>query len=97
MPLAGQCRPCPTRLIETHKARGTRQCRRKDDTAMFTIVGILAALVLTGSLFTIYGARHTRMPSRALTIAFAITAASWLAFLVAAIGAVLMLLALPRA
>ncbi len=64
---------------------------------MLLIVGLLACLVLTGSLFMIYGARQARLPARALTIAFALTAASWLAFLIAAIGVTLILLALPRA
>lgn len=45
----------------------------------------------------IYGARQARLPSKALTITFALTAASWLAFLIVAIGAILILLALPRA
>ena len=61
-----------------------------------TIVGILALLVLAGSLFIIYGVRYARFPAKALTIAFALTAASWLAFLIAAIGAIVFLLALPR-
>ncbi|MBK9943384.1 MAG: hypothetical protein U0Z44_10295 [Kouleothrix sp.] len=59
-----------------------------------SIVGILALLVLAGSLFMIYGARRPQLPTRALTIAFAVTAASWLAFLIAAIGASIVLLGL---
>ena len=52
--------------------------------------------MLAGSLFVIYGARQGSWPTRTLTIAFALTAASWLAFLIAAIGATVILLALPR-
>ena len=62
-----------------------------------TIVGTLAVCVLAGSLFLVYGARRTsQVPSKAITVAFALTAASWLAFLIALIGATVILLALPR-
>lgn len=60
------------------------------------IVAALATLVLAGSLFVVYGARQGSWPTRTLTIAFALTAASWLAFLIAAIGATVILLALPK-
>jgi hypothetical protein len=61
------------------------------------IVGMLAVFVLIGSVFLVYGARRTsHVPSKAITVAFALTAASWLAFLIALIGATVILLALPR-
>ena len=53
--------------------------------------------VLAGGLFLVYGARRTsHVPSKAITVAFALTAASWFAFLIALIGATVILLALPR-
>lgn len=63
---------------------------------MLQLVGLLAVLVMLGSLVLIYGARQARMPAKALTVTFALTAASWLAFLIAAIGATVTLLALPQ-
>jgi len=61
------------------------------------IVGALAFLVLFGSTTIIFGVRNNLFPARALPIAFALTAASWLAFLIAAIGATIILLGLPSA
>jgi hypothetical protein len=61
------------------------------------IVGALAFLVLLGSTTVIVGARHSVFPAKMLPIAFAVTAASWLAFLIAAIGAAIILLGFPRA
>ena len=61
------------------------------------IVGMLAVFVLIGSMFLVYGARRaSQVPSKAITVAFALTAASWFAFLIALIGATVILLALPR-
>ncbi len=60
------------------------------------IVGALAFLVLIGSTTVIVGARNSIFPAKILPIAFAVTAASWLAFLIAAIGAAIILLSLPR-
>ena len=62
---------------------------------MLQIVGALAFLVLLGSTTIIFGVRYNILPSRALPIAFALTAASWLAFLIAAISATVILLGLP--
>ena len=59
------------------------------------IVIALASIVLLGSGTVILGARSSMFPAKALPIAFAVTAASWLALLIAAIGAVIMLLGLP--
>ncbi len=64
---------------------------------ILTIVGVLAALVLLGSATIIGGVRYFHFPPQFLTIAFALTAASWLAFLIAAISATVILLGLPRA
>jgi hypothetical protein len=64
---------------------------------LVTIVAILALLVLLGSATIIWGVRYFRFPPKVLTIAFALTAASWLAFLVAAIGAIILLLGVPSA
>jgi hypothetical protein len=64
---------------------------------ILTIVGALAFLVLLGSATIIWGVRYLRLPPKALTIAFALTAASWLAFLIAAIGATVILLGFPSA
>lgn len=60
------------------------------------IVGTLALLVLLGSTTVIFGARTNQFPAKVLPIAFALTAASWFAFLIAAISAALILLGLPR-
>ena len=57
----------------------------------------LALLVLIGSATIIWGVRYVRIPPNVVTIAFALTAASWLAFLIAAIGAVVVLLGFPSA
>ena len=61
------------------------------------IVGALAVLVLLGSSTMILGVRNNLFPSKALPIAFALTAASWFAFLIVAIGAIIVLLGLPSA
>jgi hypothetical protein len=63
---------------------------------ILSIVGILAFLVLLGSTTIIWGVRHFRFPSKLLAIMFALTAASWLAFLIAAIGAIVILIGAPR-
>ncbi|HNP85467.1 MAG: hypothetical protein JST60_05685 [Chloroflexi bacterium SZAS-1] len=63
---------------------------------LMTIVGILAVCVLIGTVFLIYSVRHTQLPSNVLTAVFAFTAVSWLAFIIAAIGATVILFALPR-
>jgi hypothetical protein len=59
------------------------------------IVGALACLVLLGSATIICGVRYFHLPSKVLTIAFALTAASWFAFLIAAISATVILLGVP--
>jgi hypothetical protein len=62
---------------------------------ILTIVGALACLVLIGSATIICGVRYFNLPARILTIAFALTAASWFAFLIAAISATVILLGAP--
>jgi hypothetical protein len=64
---------------------------------IFTIVGALAFLVLVGSATVICGVRYFNLPARVLTIAFALTAASWMAFLIAVISATVILFVLPSA
>ena len=62
---------------------------------ILTVVELLAALVLVGTVTIIAGVRYFNLSSKVLTIAFAITAASWFAFLVAAISATVILLIVP--
>jgi hypothetical protein len=64
---------------------------------IFTIVGALAFLVLVGSTTVICGVRYFNLPARVLTIAFALTAASWMAFVIAVISATVILFVLPSA
>jgi hypothetical protein len=62
---------------------------------ILTVVEFLAALVLIGTATIICGVRYLHLSSKVLTIAFALTAASWFAFLVAAISATIILLVVP--
>ena len=64
---------------------------------ILAIVGVLALLVLLGSVMIIWGVPYFCFPPRVLTIMFALTAASWMAFLIAAIGASIILLGIPSA
>jgi hypothetical protein len=61
------------------------------------VVAALAVFVLLGSATIIWGVPYFRLPQRVLTVAFALTAASWLAFLIAAISATVILLGIPNA
>jgi hypothetical protein len=61
---------------------------------MFVIVGTLALLVLIGSVTMIWGVRRFKLSSVALAVAFALTVASWLAFLIATISITAITLAL---
>ena len=63
---------------------------------ILTLVEVLAILVLIGAATIIAGVRYFHLSSKVLTIAFALTAASWFAFLVAAISATVILLLVPR-
>jgi hypothetical protein len=62
---------------------------------ILTLVELLAGLVLIGTTTIICGVRYFHLPTKVLTIAFALTAASWFAFLVAAISATVILLVTP--
>ena len=62
---------------------------------ILTIVELLAGLVLLGTATIIGGVRYFNLSSKVLTIAFALTAACWFAFLVAAISATVIMLAVP--
>ena len=62
---------------------------------LFTIEAVLALLVLIGAGTTVWGARRFHLSTKMLAVTFALTAASWIAFLIATIGLTLMALA-PR-
>jgi hypothetical protein len=62
---------------------------------IITVVEVLAVLVLLGTATIIAGVRYFNLSSKVLTIAFALTAASWFAFLVAAISATVIMLVVP--
>jgi hypothetical protein len=62
---------------------------------LITIEVVLAILVLIGAVTIIWGARRFHFSTKMLAVAFALTAASWIAFLIAMIGMTLMAL-VPR-
>ena len=62
---------------------------------ILTVVEFLAGLVLVGTATIIGGVRYLNLSSKVLTVAFALTVASWFAFLVAAISATVILLLVP--
>jgi hypothetical protein len=62
---------------------------------ILTVVELLAGMVLLGTATIIGGVRYFNLSSKVLTIAFALTAASWFAFLVAAISATVIMLVVP--
>ena len=62
---------------------------------ILTIVELLAGLVLLGTATIIGGVRYFNLSSKVLTIAFALTAACWFAFLIAAISATVIMLVVP--
>lgn len=55
---------------------------------MFVIglLGFLAVLIVGGSATIVWGVKRFNLPTRITTIAFAITATSWVAFLITTIG-----------
>jgi hypothetical protein len=59
---------------------------------VFAIEGALAILVLIGSVTLTWGTRRFRLPTKVLIVAFALTAASWMAFLIATISITIMAL-----
>ena len=62
---------------------------------LFTIEFVLAILVVIGSGTILWGARRFHLSTKMLAVAFAFTAASWIAFLIATISLTLMAL-VPR-
>lgn len=62
---------------------------------LFAIEAVLAILVVLGTGTILYGARRFHLSTKMLAVAFAFTAASWIAFLIATIGLTLMAL-VPR-
>ena len=62
---------------------------------LVTIEAVLAILVLIGGGTIIWGARRFHFSTKTLAVAFAFTAASWIAFLIATISLTLMAL-VPR-
>lgn len=56
------------------------------------IEGALLVLVLIGSATMLWGARRYRLPTKILIVAFALTAASWMALLIATISITVMAL-----
>jgi uncharacterized membrane protein YidH (DUF202 family) len=66
-----------------------------EDMVILTIEVALAFLVLIGATTIVWGARRFHRSSRILAVAFALTAASWIAFLIATISITLLAL-VPR-
>lgn len=64
---------------------------------LYVIEGMLAILVLIGSMTITWGARRFQFPNRFLAVTFAVTAASWLAFLIATISMMVITLMLSNA
>jgi len=59
---------------------------------LLVIEGALVILVLIGSATMIWGVRRFHLPTKILVVAFALTAASWLALLIATISITVMAL-----
>ena len=62
---------------------------------LVTIEVVLVMLVVMGTGTIIWGARRFHLSTKMLAVTFALTAASWIAFLIATIGITLMAL-MPR-
>jgi bacteriorhodopsin len=61
---------------------------------MFLVIEIVLALgVLLGVVTLLYGSRRFQLSTKMLAVTFAITAASWVAFLVMTIGLTLIAIA----
>jgi hypothetical protein len=61
------------------------------------IVGALALVVLLGSTILIWGGKHLGLSSRVVAITFAVTALSWVAFVITTISITIRTLVLPTA
>jgi len=53
---------------------------------VYVLEGLLAALIIVGSATIVWGVRAFNLPTKITTIAFAITAVSWVAFLITTIS-----------
>mgnify|MGYP001386740981 CR=1 FL=1 len=62
---------------------------------LFVIEVALAILVILGAGILLYGARRFHFSTKMLAVTFALTAASWVAFLITTIGLTLIAL-VPR-
>ena len=63
---------------------------------VFVIEVALALLVLIGSATIVWGVQQFKLSARFLAVTFAITAASWIAFIIATISITVKILILPR-
>ena len=64
---------------------------------MYIIEGLLVVLVILGSLTIVWGVRKFNLPAKITTIAFAITAASWMALLITTISFTVRTFVMPSA
>lgn len=64
--------------------------------SIFLIEMVFVALVVLGSVTIVWGVRHFQLSSRTLAFTFALTAVSWLAFLVTTISFTVKLLVLSN-
>ena len=64
---------------------------------VYAIEGLLAFLTLLGSATIVWGVRRFNLPTRITTIAFAITAASWVALLITTISVTVQVFVAPSA
>lgn len=56
------------------------------DVMVYAVEGLLAVLIVLGSATIVWGVRRFNLPAQITMIAFAITAASWVAFLITTIS-----------
>lgn len=61
----------------------------------FVLEGVLVALVVGGCLTLVWGVRRFQLSPRVLTIAFALTAISWMVLLIATISLTVKTLVFP--
>ncbi|HEU4327692.1 MAG TPA: hypothetical protein VFS21_31420 [Roseiflexaceae bacterium] len=59
------------------------------------VEGVLAFLVLSGCVTIVWGVRRFKLSARVLTIAFALTAISWMALLITTISLTVRTLVFP--
>lgn len=63
----------------------------------FALEGLLITLIAVGSLTIVWGVRKFNLPTSIAAIAFAVTAASWVAFLITTIGLTVRTFVIPSA